>query len=430
MKPRIIHQIFFEVGTKKLEDYPLFVENRDKWKVWCERNNYEYMFHTLEDLEPIMKQEDKDLFKRVDDENRFKFIKIDYGRLVILSHYGGVYVDMDVCPKLDKELDNLLMKYEPFVVMNKNKKDKLELSGWFLGCDKGGLDGLMKYCRDTYESKSKMKNYDNWKIRFATIVCGGRAIRNYYKKTSLNIMTEDIYDYVANTNQLSWLNDDFTKKQKPRIIHQVFFEVGNKKLEDYPLFVENRDKWKVWCERNNYEYMFHTLEDLEPIMKQEDKDLFKRVDDENRFQFIKIDYGRMVILSHYGGVYLDMDVAPLLDKPLDDLIMKYEPLVVVNKSERYNGKLCFNCWFMACEKGGFSDLLEYFRGQYEEKAKNPIYDKWKIRFYLQTCSVPCIMRWAKQQVKENKLLFMTEDIDKYLLESGTRSWINDKDGFK
>ena len=151
---------------------------------------------------------------------------------------------------------------------------------------------------------------------------------------------------------------------KSRIIHQIFFEVGTKSLEDYPLFIENRDKWIVWCKRNDYEYMFHTLEDLEPIMKQEDKDLFKRVDDEGRFQFIKIDYGRLVILSHYGGVYVDMDVAPKLDKELDDLLMKYEPFVVVNSSEKTKWKPMYNNWIMGCEKTGMDVFIQLFGGKF------------------------------------------------------------------
>ncbi len=214
---------------------------------------------------------------------------------------------------------------------------------------------------------------------------------------------------------------------KPRIIHQIFFEVGDKKLEDYPLFVENRDKWKVWCERNNYEYMFHTLEDLEPIMKQEDKDLFKRVDDENRFKFIKIDYGRLVILSHYGGVYVDMDVAPKLDKELDDLLMKYEPLVVINTTEKTKWKPQLNNWLLGCKKGGFEDFQKYCREQYEIKSKMPIYDKWKIRFFLQVCSIPTIRRFY-----DNKKDFirMTEEIQDYTINGNQLSWINNKDEFK
>jgi mannosyltransferase OCH1-like enzyme len=213
---------------------------------------------------------------------------------------------------------------------------------------------------------------------------------------------------------------------KPKIIHQIFFEVGAKKLEDYPKFVKCSNMWKEWCNRNNYEYMFHTLEDLERVMKQEDKDLFKRVDDEKRYRFIKIDYGRLVILSHYGGIYVDMDVAPTVDKELDDLLMKYEPLVVVDKWSKLKKNPKINNWIMGCEKGGVDDFIQYCREQYEIKSKMPIYDKWVIRFFLQVSGVPCVRRFYTQK----KMTHMTEDIYDYVTNDNELSWINDKDGFK
>tara|TARA_R100000935_G_C2825413_1_gene162019 strand:+ start:698 stop:1360 length:663 start_codon:yes stop_codon:yes gene_type:complete len=218
---------------------------------------------------------------------------------------------------------------------------------------------------------------------------------------------------------------------KPRIIHQVFFEVGTKKLEDYPLFVENREKWKLWCERNNYEYMFHTLEDLEPIMKQEDKDLFKRIDDENRFGFCKIDYGRLIILSHYGGVYCDMDVAPKLDNEFHELVNKYEPFVVRCKFETFKQKIHYNNWILGCEKGGFQDLMKYNREQYDIKSKIAIYDSWKVRFFFQTCSIPAVNRFFKLQEKKGFIKMTDEDalnINDYVINGRSKSWINGAKG--
>ena len=103
MIPKIIHQIYFDLGIGSIENNNTFFESHNKFKSLEE---YKYILWTEKDCENLIKSDFNEYF---DFYNNFRFEiqKIDFIRFCILYKYGGVYVDLDFFPL--KNFDNLLL---------------------------------------------------------------------------------------------------------------------------------------------------------------------------------------------------------------------------------------------------------------------------------------------------------------------------------
>lgn len=200
-----------------------------------------------------------------------------------------------------------------------------------------------------------------------------------------------------------------------KIIHQIFLKVSDKSMEDYGYDV-NSNLWREWCKENDYQYMLHKEESFEKIRTEKDKEMFERVKKENRHPFCAVDWGKYIVLNHYGGCYIDLDVKPTsksieyLEKPYPLIGSWFRPAM---KKNEINNQL------IAFEKGTLRDCLDYCYEQYEEKSKMEIYDKWKCRFFFQVAGPKVFARWCKKK-KYN----FNDNFTESFIDIGTTSWLD------
>ena len=104
MIPKIIHQIWFQ-GESKIP------EKLNKYKEECKKVNKEHQYYIWDDamIKRLLKDNYPDYLKTY---NAFPLMiqKIDFAKYVILYHYGGIYIDMDV--RCLKNISSLTKKFE------------------------------------------------------------------------------------------------------------------------------------------------------------------------------------------------------------------------------------------------------------------------------------------------------------------------------
>lgn len=201
------------------------------------------------------------------------------------------------------------------------------------------------------------------------------------------------------------------------IIHQIFFKVGDKTFDDYPCYVVGMSKWKQLCEEQGWEHKLHTKPDTS-IMTEEEINIMEEGD--KRYPFFRIDYYRYILLSHYGGMYVDLDV-----EPTDDfkLIMNDELIVVSGNRENRGdiGPTQINCVgndVMKLPHDLALELKEYTHIQFYEKCNIEVYKTWRKRFLLRTVGPSMMTKFCK-----SKKICIT-DFDKYFKDHATMSWEN------
>lgn len=165
MIPKICHQIYLGFdGT--LESRPEFIQSRDSMARVLE--GWEYKLWGSSQLRELVASKGERLLSFYD-ELRWPVQKVDLGRYVALSVYGGFYSDMDIL--LEKSLDPVLDHDLLFYNYHKNGRD-YEID--FMGSAPGLVfwDEVISLCMEDYSSKKDMKVYDAWKGRFVMQTTG------------------------------------------------------------------------------------------------------------------------------------------------------------------------------------------------------------------------------------------------------------------
>ena len=195
--------MFLGETGEKIEDFPIYVKNMRKWKNWAKRNGYKYKFYSSKDIYPYL---DKKL-KKFYDGLRYKWQRIDFSRYVVLNQDGGVYVDLDIEPKNNRDFAKYVSSKD--YVLNKwydPKKKAYELNNALMGFPKNSLQGLINYSMDETESKSKIDTYKTWKVRFMLQTTGVRMFKRWCKLNGLTF-SEEIHDYVQDHCTATWLKN-------------------------------------------------------------------------------------------------------------------------------------------------------------------------------------------------------------------------------
>ena len=205
-----------------------------------------------------------------------------------------------------------------------------------------------------------------------------------------------------------------------KIIHQIFLNLTDKSMDDFRYDI-NSELWKQWCKEHDYEYMLHKEESFEKIRTPKDKEMSKRKDDEGRHKFMDLDWGKYIVINHYGGVYIDLDIAPT-ERSIEFL---QKPFPLIGTYDRVGEKIQYkeiNTQVLAFDKGCLRDCLDYCYEQYEIKSKMPVYNVRVCRFLLQAAGPPCFSRWAKK----NKMNYTSSNFEDYFDDQKTLSWLPKK----
>ena len=202
----------------------------------------------------------------------------------------------------------------------------------------------------------------------------------------------------------------------PKIIHQVFLGQTDN-LEQYPHFGENMEKWQNWAEKNGWEYNFYDKTDIINLIDNGD---LLRFYINLRYNWCRIDFCRYLIINKFGGLYVDLDIAPNDGKyeTLSSYIMTRDYILGLWDNKK-TGKTEITNSLIGFKAGELTDLIEYSIAETKSKSQMEIYNKWKIRFFLQTTGVRMFARWCKI-----KKYTYDRNIYKYITDTCTATWLN------
>ena len=197
----------------------------------------------------------------------------------------------------------------------------------------------------------------------------------------------------------------------PKIIHQIWiqFEPKNhKKIEDNELFKSQNETTIQFCKDHDIKYVLHTDHTCNSLLSKypEHIDFYNQL----RYPTQKCDFLRYLILSEYGGLYLDMDVSPLRD--LSEVWNNETFLVRWNT----NANMPYTAVLGGSKESSFfKEVIQHFRESYEEKKDMDYYKKWKGKFVYQTSAHYMVKRVIAKQKEEIKL-WNVMNIDKKKLK--------------
>ena len=196
------------------------------------------------------------------------------------------------------------------------------------------------------------------------------------------------------------------------IIHQIFFKVSDKTFDDFPIYSTGKQAWEDFCKDHGWEYRLHTECDTS-LMTDEEINIMKQ--GTKRYPFFAVDYYRLILLSYYGGMYVDLDVLPT-DKFTE--IMN-EDILIGRSIDKGDDKFYANNNLIKLSIPVAIKLKEYAHTQYYEKMSMEVYKTRMIRFFLHTVSACMLSRFCKK----NNIPFLKE-FHIYFMDYNTQAWDN------
>ena len=194
-----IHQIFVNIGRGELKDIANFNIPYENTKHFCNENKRVNILWSKKDIENLLSEYPE--YKEFYFSMRYDIQRLDFARLLILYHYGGIYLDLDVNPIKGKNIAYLFDKEIFIARWNGGRNPKLPYNA-ILGCKKG--NPLMKkailHCIESYKVKSKMKIYDTWKARFVFQTTGHYPLHRIFKNKVDYLPIVSVYNSIKKIN--------------------------------------------------------------------------------------------------------------------------------------------------------------------------------------------------------------------------------------
>ena len=98
----MLHQIFINIGRGELCEIPGFNWSYQKTLLYCKDNDIQHILWHKEAIEDLL--EDYPEYKDLYNGFRYDIQRIDFARLLILYHHGGLYLDLDIYPMRGEEI--------------------------------------------------------------------------------------------------------------------------------------------------------------------------------------------------------------------------------------------------------------------------------------------------------------------------------------
>ena len=205
MIPKKIHQIYFDLHNKKIEDIPLFNASRKRIKEL--HPDYEYKLWSEDECYRLVATQLPwcfDFYKAM----RYDIQRIDFMRFVILHLFGGIYSDLDLIPiqKFDRVLNRVFFANTlKGLIPNHNEYVQND----FMGSVKGFpiWKHLLTHCPNNYQQKASMEVYDVRKARFVLQTTGPRYFSRILKMAMPNYKPDSSIVFTKWKND-NWKNVD------------------------------------------------------------------------------------------------------------------------------------------------------------------------------------------------------------------------------
>ena len=206
MIPKIIHQIYFNLYGKQVEEIAVY--NKSIEQIKLHNPDYEHKLWNEKTSSKLIKEKLPQYYDFYINM-RYDVQRIDFMRFVVLYLYGGFYVDLDLINI--KSLEPLRTKEFVGYSLKKFIPDHKEyIQNDFFGSVKKFkmFDILMKLCVVNYKLKADNKIYDDWKGRFVLQTTGPRYVSKIFKRF--------LPKYKPETDLIftKWRNDNWKRYNK------------------------------------------------------------------------------------------------------------------------------------------------------------------------------------------------------------------------
>ena len=172
-------------------------------------------------------------------------------------------------------------------------------------------------------------------------------------------------------------NELFNTKVKHTKIHQIFYDWG---LGFNDLFKKSMDSFK---NMKGLEHKLWNQQECEELLYKYNE--FEIMYYSCKYEIMKVDIIRFIILYEYGGLYADLDVIPIVEE-----LPNYEFAVSKNDYE-----LNVEVLLSVKENKILLDYLRHIEKQIELKNQMDIYKVWKLRYVHQTTGPKSFGRFLK-----------------------------------
>tara|TARA_R110001583_G_scaffold149869_1_gene301944 strand:- start:1303 stop:2646 length:1344 start_codon:yes stop_codon:yes gene_type:complete len=188
---------------------------------------------------------------------------------------------------------------------------------------------------------------------------------------------------------------------KKMVCHQIFLDVGLKPLEERQDWLDNIKHNK---ELNPHiEFKLWTDTEIDALLKEYPQ--YENMINTFPHAFYKVDFCRYLILSKYGGMYLDIDVKC-------KKIIPNEIMLGIDLRNGVNNNL------IKLEDKYYKTLLDFCLSEYNRIYDNKLYLKWKGRHLLNSVGAYMYKRFCKKNNIISDLNF-----NDYFIDSHARSWL-------
>lgn len=173
----------------------------------------------------------------------------------------------------------------------------------------------------------------------------------FYSKTVVHVVKE-FYSHnnfnIKLCNRFHSITEERTNEQIPKLIHQIFFNLSDNRVEFWKKF---RPYQQTWIQKNpDHQYILWNASMIEELLNKSYpsvKPLY------NRYQsnwVVRADIARYLVVHHMGGVYADLDV--MCKRSMNELYhQKGDKSVVLNYTLNPFG--ISNDFFMAAKNHEF-----------------------------------------------------------------------------
>ena len=188
------------------------------------------------------------------------------------------------------------------------------------------------------------------------------------------------------------------------MIHQIFINIGKGELKDIQAFHWTYQKTLVYCKNSGIPHTLWGKGDIEDLL--EDYPEYKSLYEGFRYDIQRIDFARLLILYHHGGLYLDLDVHPFEG---EDISYIFERDFFI--ARWIHSHLPYNA-ILGCKKRDplMMKVIKEVERSYYEKEKMDIYHKWRARFIFQTTGHYAVHRAIKGSVEYSPVVSVWNSI--------------------
>lgn len=181
-------------------------------------------------------------------------------------------------------------------------------------------------------------------------------------------------------------------------VSQIFLTLTKDKIiNDFPIYMDSMEKFK----KITTKYTLFDDTKAEPLMKKykEFYSMWKNV----KYDIMKVDILRFVILYHYGGFVCDLDVFPLTHN-LENVLEDKTKLIIFTPKYNFNYEVIYT----PAKNEIMLEFLRYVKTQIEEKDKMKIYETRKARYVIQTTGQNSFKRFLDTYHKKDNNIIYTE----------------------